>query len=179
MAQTIGSQDGIKASFNRLRDLDPGGTLLVKGADGKWPDISTLDSTPIDKWKAYDKWQRCEQIEKNDHDAGGQTPLPPDVSTDLDSVRRRIFLAQEPLDPIRYGCPSYMVPVCTADLGYRSYYTPDVIDQLRDYFGLVEAWCDCKPGQTPYSTAVQMVKDLGLDGPAWGECEAQAAFDAC
>jgi hypothetical protein len=65
--EKIGNQDGIVAATNRIRDLDPGGTLLVKGADGKWPDISTL---PPDKskWKAYDKLQRTLQILKDDHD---------------------------------------------------------------------------------------------------------------
>jgi hypothetical protein len=64
----IGQQDGIKAAVNRLRDLDPAGTLLVK-ADGKWPDISTLESIPIGQWKAFDKLQRTLQILKDDHDS--------------------------------------------------------------------------------------------------------------
>jgi hypothetical protein len=66
--ELIGKQDGIVAEYNRLRDLDPSGTLLVKGADGKWPDISTLP-TDLSKWKAYDKGQRRQQILKDDHDA--------------------------------------------------------------------------------------------------------------
>jgi hypothetical protein len=65
---TIGSQDGIKAAVNRLRDLDSGGTLLVKDASGKWPDISTL-TQPLDQWRAYDKLQRTLQVLKEDHDA--------------------------------------------------------------------------------------------------------------
>src|SRR5262245_39954690 len=64
----IGDQDGIKASMNRLRDLDPGGTLLKKGADGKWPDINTL-TQPLDQWKSWDKWEREQRIVKQDHDA--------------------------------------------------------------------------------------------------------------
>ena len=68
----IGNQDGIKAAMNRLRDLDPSGTLLKKQG-GSWPDISTLPSD-LDSWKAYDKLQRTLQILKNDHDAGFQTP---------------------------------------------------------------------------------------------------------
>jgi hypothetical protein len=63
----IGSQDGIKAAVNRLRDLDPSGTLLKK-AGGSWPDISSLNQ-PVDQWKAYDKLQRTLQILKDDHDA--------------------------------------------------------------------------------------------------------------
>jgi hypothetical protein len=181
MATKIGSQDGIVAFYNRQRDLDPGGTLLVKGSDGKWPDISTLPSD-LSKWKAIDKKQRCDQLLKDDHDAaisGGNTP-PPNPNPpagDLSDVQGRMFLAQEPLDCLQ--APSYMVPVCTADLGYRHYYSSSVIQQLKDRFGKVEAWCDCKPGQTDYSVAVQMVADLNLNGPAWGECEAAAAFDNC
>ena len=63
----VGNQDGITAAMNRLRDMDPQGTLLVKKG-GKWPDISTLP-TDLDEWKAYDKLQRTLQILKNDHDA--------------------------------------------------------------------------------------------------------------
>jgi hypothetical protein len=66
--QTIGNQDGIAAATNRLRDLDPAGTLLVK-AGGKWPDLSTL-TQPVKDWKGYDKLQRTLQILKDDHDGG-------------------------------------------------------------------------------------------------------------
>jgi hypothetical protein len=66
---TIGYNDGIAAAVNRLRDMDPKGTLLVKGADGKWPPLSSLPAD-ITKWKAYDKFQRTVQILKDDHDAG-------------------------------------------------------------------------------------------------------------
>ena len=65
----IGSQDGIAATFNRLRDLDPAGTLLVKDAKGKWPPLESLASTSLDKWKAYDKGERTLQILKDDHDS--------------------------------------------------------------------------------------------------------------
>jgi hypothetical protein len=77
-----------------------------------------------------------------------------------------------------------MVPVCTADLNYRGYYSSDTIQQLKNHFGRVEAWCDCKAASgfqegvgTGYDVAQQMVKDLGLNGPAWGECESSTAFD--
>jgi len=86
-----------------------------------------------------------------------------------------MFLAQAPLDCL--SAPNYMVPVCTADLGYREWYTTDVIGQLRHRFGRVEAWCDCRPsGGTPYEEAQKMVADLGLDGPAWGQCENSSEF---
>jgi hypothetical protein len=168
----IGSQDGIKAAMNRLRDLDPGGTLLQKSSSG-WPDISTL-SPNLDTWKAWDKLQRTLTILKTDHDAGGQNPLPPEPTSELETVRARMFLANDPLDCLQ--APTHMVPVCTADLGYRHYYTEETIDRLRERFGLVEAWCDCR-NPTPYAEAVAMVEELGLDGPAWGQCETQAEFD--
>jgi hypothetical protein len=64
--QKIGSQDGIKAAVNALRDLDPSKTLLVKvGKD--WPDIASLPPD-MGKWKAWDKLQRTLQILKDDHD---------------------------------------------------------------------------------------------------------------
>ena len=96
---------------------------------------------------------------------------------DVSSAQARIFLAQSPLDS--RAAPSWMVPVCTADAGYREWYTADVIAQLRAHFGAVEAWCDCRPAGegTGYSEALAMVDELGLDG-AWGQCETTAEFDA-
>lgn len=64
----IGYQDGITAAMNRLRDLDPGGTLLKKNAQGKWPGIETLQ-VPVSDWRAYDKLERTLTILKDDHDA--------------------------------------------------------------------------------------------------------------
>src|SRR5262245_19069429 len=86
-----------------------------------------------------------------------------------------MFLAQAPLDCMTAG--THMIPVCTADMGYRDWYTTDVIATLRSRFGKVEAWCDCRVDATPYSEAEKMVRDLGLDGPAWGQCETAAEFD--
>lgn len=65
----IGSQDGVDASCNRLRDLDPGGTIMRKDAKGKWPPLDALAGTPLDTWKAYDKLQRALSILVEDHDA--------------------------------------------------------------------------------------------------------------
>ena len=69
----IGSQDGVTASCNRLRDLDPGGTVLVKAPNDKgkmeWPSIDTI-TKPIDQWKAYDKLERALSILVEDHDGG-------------------------------------------------------------------------------------------------------------
>jgi hypothetical protein len=105
------------------------------------------------------------------------TPRPRPPAPRVASAQARIFLAHSPLDCL--AAPSWMVPVCTADPGYRDWYTPDVIAQLRAHFGAVEAWCDCRPpGQgTAYSEALAMVDEFGLDG-AWGQCETTAEFDA-
>jgi hypothetical protein len=104
--------------------------------------------------------------------AASPRPKPPRVS----SAQARIFLAHSPLDCL--AAPSWMVPVCTADAGYREWYTADAIAQLRAHFGTVEAWCDCRPpGQgTAYSDALAMVDEFSLDG-AWGQCETTAEFD--
>lgn len=65
----IGTDHGIRAMFNRLRDKDPNGTLLKKGADGKWPSILSLVDIPVRNWKAYDKAERALTILVQDHDA--------------------------------------------------------------------------------------------------------------
>lgn len=173
----IGSQDGIVAAVNRLRDLDPAGTLLKKSG-GKWPSVSTLPAE-LDKWKAWDKLERTLQILVDDHDGDDDSDdyrPPPTPSSELEKAQCRIFLAQAPLDSL--AAPSWMVPVCTADPGYRDWYSADTIARLRSHFGRVEAWCDCRgSGGTPYSAAVAMVDELGLDGPAWGQCETEPEFD--
>jgi hypothetical protein len=180
MATKVGKQDGITAEYNRLRDMDPDGTLLVKGKDGKWPDMwAALATVPVADWKAWDKGQRTKQLLKNDHDAaigGGSNPSPgPEPDDQLETVRARIFLAEAPLDSLK--APAWMTPVCTADHAYRHEYTPDTIDRLGSYFGSVEAWCDCRAEEgTAYEEALRMVDELGLDG-AWGQCETQAEFD--
>lgn len=64
----IGPNHGVTASMNRLRDLDPKGTLLIK-QDGKWPPLSNLQNIPVSEWKAYDKLERTLTILVQDHDA--------------------------------------------------------------------------------------------------------------
>lgn len=64
----IGTEDGVTAAMNRLRDMDPKGTLLVKDAKGKWPGIETI-TKPVKDWKAYDKLERSLDILVKDHDA--------------------------------------------------------------------------------------------------------------
>jgi hypothetical protein len=66
--QKIGSQHGVTSAMNRLRTLDPQGTLLVADPyTGKWPPISSL-TQPLDQWKAYDKLERSLSILVSDHD---------------------------------------------------------------------------------------------------------------
>jgi hypothetical protein len=82
MGQPIGYQHGITAMMNRLRDMDPDGTVLVKVPDPEkpgrmmWPSIDTI-TKPLDQWKSYDKAERAFTILCYDHDAYvTQTPDP-------------------------------------------------------------------------------------------------------
>lgn len=65
--QPVGYQHGITAAVNRMRDLDPKGTLLVKSG-GKWPPLDAIADVPLDSWKAYDKLERTLTILREDHD---------------------------------------------------------------------------------------------------------------
>jgi hypothetical protein len=67
----IGSQHGITAMFNRLRTLDPAGSLVKPDATGKYPKdpLAQLDGVPLDQWKAYDKAERALTILVEDHDS--------------------------------------------------------------------------------------------------------------
>ena len=66
--QKIGSQHGVTSAMNRLRTLDPAGTLLVQDPyTAKWPSLDTL-TQPLDQWKAYDKLERSLIILVTDHD---------------------------------------------------------------------------------------------------------------
>jgi hypothetical protein len=183
MATKVGSQDGIKAAMNRLRDLDPDGTLLKKAADG-WPDISTL-TQPVDQWKAYDKFQRTMQILKNDHDAAiGEgyvppQPEPPTPTLDLSLVQNVLILADDPW-PALNSPTKYKIWV-TADLGYRHIYQDNsFISAARNQGRKVYSWCDCKAvlgtGTAP-QVAIDMANQFGLDG-ACGEGEHSAAFQS-
>ena len=58
----IGSQDGIEATYNRLKAMDPEG--CNPAFNPKQP-----AALPIDSLKAYDKWFRTMKILVQDHDA--------------------------------------------------------------------------------------------------------------
>jgi hypothetical protein len=116
---------------------------------------------------------------KSGASGGGGNPTPPPSS--VADAQARIFLAQNPLESL--AAPNWMVPVCTADHGYRQFYTVDVVEQLRSHFGHVESWCDCRiasgyvEGQgTGFDEAVKMAEQYGLDG-CWGQCETQMEWD--
>ena len=65
----IGHQHGATAAANRLRDLDPAGTRLLK-KDGKWPSIDTLENQGTQEgWGAWDKIERSWKLTFYDHDA--------------------------------------------------------------------------------------------------------------
>jgi hypothetical protein len=185
MAHKVGSQDGIKAFYNRQRDLDPAGTVLEKGPDGKWPDINTI-TVPLDQWKAIDKKQRCDQILKDDHDAavsgGDGGYIPPtdgEPSLDLSLVQNVLILADDPW-PALSSPTKYKIWV-TADLGYRHIYSDgSFISQAKAQGRQVWSWCDCKAvlgtGTAP-EVAIEMADTYDLDGAA-GEGEHSAAFES-
>jgi len=139
--------------------------------------LSRIRNDPNYAYKNTSWFKAGDKLEQSKHlSGGGGNPTPP-PSDDLTSVRGRIFLANSPMDCVTHGAPSWMVPVCTADLGYRSWYSKDVIAQLRQRFGTVEAWADCRIPSgyqeghgTGYDVALAMVEEFGLDG-AWGQCE--------
>src|SRR4030095_10615407 len=113
------------------------------------------------------EWYECgADMEKVARPGSAPPPNPTTPPTSsLATVQSRMFLANNPEDCLQ--APQYMVPVCTADHGYRYWYTPDLISKLKQRFGTVEAWCDCRGSEgTPYSEAQKMVSDLGLSGPA-------------
>ena len=60
--QRIGSQNGIEATYNRLKKLDPEG--CNPAFDPKQP-----FALPVEQLKAYDKWCRTMNILVTDHDA--------------------------------------------------------------------------------------------------------------
>jgi len=136
--------------------------------------LARIRDDPSYQYENTEWYAAGDDLEKAKHPGGDTPPPKPPPGGDLSDAQARIFLAQSPLDCL--AAPSWMVPVCTADLGYRYWYDPNTISQLRAHFGRVEAWCDCR-NPTPYSEAQKMVTDMGLDGPAWGQCETSAEFE--
>jgi hypothetical protein len=182
MAQKVGEQDGVTAGANRLRDLDPAGTLLRRTAEGKWPNMwDELADVPVSDWKAWDKWQRSFQIVVDDHDAaigGGEAP-PFEPSLDLSVVQNVLILADDPW-PALQSPTKYKIWV-TADLGYRHIYADGgFIQAAKDQGRQVWSWCDCKAvlgtGTDP-QVAIDMAREYGLDGAA-GEGEHSLAFES-
>jgi hypothetical protein len=183
MAQKVGDQDGVTAGANRLRDLDPAGTLLRKGSDGKWPNMwDELADVPVQDWKAWDKWQRSFQIVVDDHDAavsGGNGSPPFEPTLDLSLVQNVLILADDPWPALQ--SPSKYKVWVTADLGYRHIYEDgSFISQAKAQGRQVWSWCDCKAvlgtGTDP-EVAIEMAEEYGLDGAA-GEGEHSAAFES-
>jgi hypothetical protein len=187
MAQKIGSQHGVVAGANRLRSLDPGGTLLKRNIDGSWPDMNeALAGIPVDQWKAWDKWQRSFQILVQDHDAslpsngdGGNGEYHP--TRNLSLVQNVLILADDPY-PALQSPTKYKIWI-TADLGYRHIYEDrGFINQARGQGRKIYSWCDCKVGipgvsGTDPQVAIDMANEYGLDG-ACGEGEHSIAFEA-
>ena len=134
----------------------------------KW--LTRIQTDPTYNYQATEWYLALGDLEAVKHLAP-----PPQPATDayLEFARARIFLAHDPLESL--AAPTWMTPVCTADLAYRQHYPPDVINRLRRRFGKVEAWCDCV--NTPYHEAQRMTDDLQLDGPPWGQCETTTEFD--
>lgn len=148
---------------------------LAQSTSYSWDQyLSRIRSDPSYAYKNTSWYKAGGKLEQSKHlSPAPPNPTPP--ADDLSSVRARIFLAQSPLDCL--SAPSWMVPVVTADMGYRSWYSQDIINQLRDRFGAVEAWCDCRIPSgyqeghgTGYDVALAMVSEFNLDG-AWGQCE--------
>ena len=148
--------------------------------------LARIRNDPTYQYENTEWYEAGEDLEEAKHaSSGGGNPTPPDppvVAGDLSDAQARIFLAQSPLDAL--AAPTWMVPVVTADHGYRYWYDSATIGQLRARFGRVEAWCDCRipsgyvEGQgTGYDEAVKMTQEFGLDGPAWGQCETNGEFD--
>ena len=100
MGTVIGSQHGVVAEYNALRDLDPTKTLLKK-VGGKWEDLSTLNSVPLSSWKAWDKAQRTKTILVNDHDQAlqRQQNIPGTSTPEYAAMQRRVQESYE------LGCP--------------------------------------------------------------------------
>lgn len=66
----VGYQDGLKAAYERIKKIDPG------GCNPKY-DPDHPDALPVDQLKAWDKVHRTLKIIKEDHDAAIPSDPPP------------------------------------------------------------------------------------------------------
>jgi hypothetical protein len=162
MAQKIGSQHGATAAANRWRNLDPGGTKLVKLPNGQWPSIDTL-SVPQDQWGAYDKLERALKIAFADHDAaiGGDEYHPPSPTDDLAVLAKNVIFCAQNSEAALSSPTKYKVAL-TADPAYAQWATQSIVDQFHAQGRLVFAWG--VQTQIPPSAITDLRDRLGMDG---------------
>jgi hypothetical protein len=178
MSTKIGAQHGATAAANRWRNLDPGGTKLVKGADGKWPPLNSL-TTPQDQWGAYDKLERALTIAFADHDAaiGGNPPpdqypdQPPADGSLAAMAKNVIFCAQDPAAAL--SSPGKFKVALTADPAYASWVSQSLVDQFHAQGRLVFSWG--VQTQIPPSAITDMRDRYGMDG-AIGQGETEEEY---
>lgn len=84
------------------------------------------------------------------------SPAPSTLAAQLQSV---IYCAQNPLAAL--AGPKRMKPALTADPGYASFTTPDVVAQLKAHFGTCGGWF--VQTQVPVQHAKDFVAQYGLD----------------
>jgi len=176
---TIGDQDGITAGANRLRDLDPKGTLLKK-VDGKWPNMwDELADVPVSDWKAWDKWQRSFQILVDDHDAslpsngGGDSGYVPPADSSLARMAQNVIFCAQHSETALQSPHKYSVAL-TADPAYSAWATQSIVDQFHAQGRLVFAWG--VQTQIPPQSIVDLANRLGMDGSI-GQSETQEEYE--
>jgi hypothetical protein len=175
---TIGDQDGITAGANRLRDLDPKGTLLKKGSDGKWPNMwDELKNVPVEDWKAWDKWQRSFQILVDDHDSpsngGGDSGYVPPPDSSLAQLAKNVVFCAQNAETALQSPHKYSLAI-TADPAYAGWATQSLVDQAHAQGRLVFAWG--VQTQIPPQSIVDLCNRLGMDGSI-GQAETQEEYD--
>jgi hypothetical protein len=157
----IGSQHGATAAANRWRNIDPGGTKLVKLPNGQWPSIDTL-TVPEDQWGAYDKLERALKITFADHDAadGGSGYVPPSDTSLATMAKNMIFCAQN--SEAALPSPTKYKVALTADPAYAQWATQSIVDQFHAQGRLVFSWG--VQTQIPPSAITDLRDRLGMDG---------------
>jgi hypothetical protein len=140
----IGGQDGIHASIERLRALDPGGTKPNR------------DPGNLATWGAYDKLERTLQILRNDHDG----VKPPDPQPEP--------VPPDPVAPTTFECGVFVAGGAGSNMGDPDSPQPDA---GRDYNG--RPWnpdqaCDAIARSGYRSILVQLYREQGADYMACG-----------